>query len=858
MIFPHIFIRYAGASHLPFRSLRIPGVDERMTAMDNISRTLAGLREKNCDALYKAIPGCRSKQEQQLLLNIKRDIHNLRPVKRPQLEKALNVLGAERPEATDARNLLLELDQMLEKAGQLEREWRVDFSRLLLHHRQLFQGMCGEETLRKGILLSSTTLFGQLNSYCKTPASAFRHREQRNEYSLLRYMTRLCFKTSPFSTFTYLGLASLEKEPGWHIPSQEPASVRSHGRLNNLLLQHLQHLLSAHPRINDHLHVRLNPSVSVTAANIKFLVNFNNVESFQQLPESGLVQAVMEVLAEPLRLRRLTEILLNEFIDGEAAPLKNYLMKLVEAGLLEFDFQTSGTDPLWHLRLSDYLAPIAQSDPLLQRVCETLKLAGHHLAAYNTADAQDRYTLLIQMHEQLHGLFRDFLEDMGIDAKEELQYRDEYVQSFTQQSSFSIRPFLLRQFRKEKILYEDTATPAGATIEETAVRQLSEHMSNLCSLLQPLAPKGEMQRMQDFFTGTYAATQQVHLLSFYHDYYAAGEKDNAAPPVPFAAFRDVLEQNIREAGYALHFNYADLAHLAVPGNPLPRGMFIQFFEEDGQLSGVVNGVFAGMGRASGRFMHLFPDEVTVLMQQRNVAMHGDCILMELTDSSYFNANIHPPLLPFELNIPGGHNNLPPDRRIAVKDINVAFDGELHLVHAPSGKRILPYDMCLQSVQNRSRLYQLLARFSPFRGTGLQAFCNVVQDAFAEEADIVSLPRIVYEGRLVLRRHAWHIRTVNIPDSTDFTTDADFFRALYQWRNMHRIPAQVFLYLQPRRREGKTGDDHKPQYIHFDSPLLLSLWSRLMTKAGEHIYLEEVLPDMESAGRPVNECLVQWH
>lgn len=861
MIFPYIFMRYAGADHQSFRCLRIPGLDARMAAIDSARAALADLSEKVCNALYQAIPACSSKQDQQLLLNIKRDVHNLRPVKNGQLEKAQRILITDvRVEEQDWRPLLLEYNEMLKQAALGEEEWRDYFAAQLLQHRQLFQEMCKEDVLQKGLLLSSAILFGQLHAYCETAVADFRHRELRNEFSLLRYMTRLCFKTSPFSTFTYLGLASLGEVPGGHQPMQGQPVVSSHVRLNNLLLQHLQHLLSRHPQINDCLHVRLNPSVFVTEKHIRFLVNFNNIESFQQLPKSDLVQVIMEALAVPVRMRQLTETLLEEFVDGDAAPLKQYLLQLVEAGLLEFDFHTSGTDPHWHLRLACYLDAIKQYHPLLEDVCGILRLLDENAKAYKTAGAAERSGLLTQMHDGLHDFFNAFLADIGIRPDEERQYRDEYAQVFAQQKSFSIRPFLLRQFRKEKILYEDTATSSQAVIDERSLRQLAGDMDKLCGLLQPLSPHGEIQQMQEFFTDRYGRQEHVSLLTFYHDYYAMGKKDRLpVSQVPMTAFRNALQHNIAASGYALHFNYNDLAHLAAPCNPLPRGMFIQLYEQEGQLSGVVNGMFSGMGRASGRFMHLFPDEVTTLMQERNAAMHKDCMLMELTDSSFFNANIHPPLLPYELSMPGGHNNLPPDRRIAVKDIRVAFDGQLYLLHAPSGRRILPYDMCLQSILNRSQLYQLLACFSPFRGTGLQTLCNVIHDAFAKDADVMSLPRIVYENRLVLRRHAWHVRTGKIPDSASFATAADFCRALYQWRKAHHIPAHVFLYLQPKRREAKPGDDYKPQYIHFDSPLLLSLWGRLMTKAGEHIYLEEVLPDMELAsGLPVNECLVQWH
>ncbi|MBQ0741002.1 hypothetical protein J9332_42700, partial [Aquimarina celericrescens] len=57
---------------------------------------------------------------------------------------------------------------------------------------------------------------------------------------------------------------------------------------------------------------------------------------------------------------------LQESIDGDAQEIKEYLLKLIEIGLLEFDFQTSGTDPDWSLKLLSFLKQINISSQLLK------------------------------------------------------------------------------------------------------------------------------------------------------------------------------------------------------------------------------------------------------------------------------------------------------------------------------------------------------------------------------------------------------------------------------------------------------------------------------------------------------------
>jgi hypothetical protein len=63
---------------------------------------------------------------------------------------------------------------------------------------------------------------------------------------------------------------------------------------------------------------------------------------------------------------------------------------------------------------------------------------------------------------------------------------------------------------------------------------------------------------------------------------------------------------------------------------------------------------------------------------------------------------------------------------------------------------------------------------------------------------------------------------------------------------------------------KTGrDDYKPQYIHFNNPLLVHLFERLTGKVPQVLKIEEMLPHAGhlatiNGEKFVTEYVVQWY
>jgi hypothetical protein len=115
--------------------------------------------------------------------------------------------------------------------------------------------------------------------------------------------------------------------------------------------------------------------------------------------------------------------------------------------------------------------------------------------------------------------------------------------------------------------------------------------------------------------------------------------------------------------------------------------------------------------------------------------------------------------------------------------------------------------------------------------------------------------------------AWIIKTASIPQQENSETDAAYYLRLHKWHLESGLPAHVFLFLKsyaiPAPKDEKLKmmkDDYKPQYICFTQPLMASLFKKLLSRAGQYIYVEEMLPHLSHLQEttPVTEHLIHWY
>lgn len=519
----------------------------------------------------------------------------------------------------------------------------------------------------------------------------------------------------------------------------------------------------------------------------------------------------------------------------------------------------------------------------------------------------------------------------GPDTPSEPSASDSPVEKPSQ--PFRYRPMTTFMMLPKQLFYEDTVRPVQAAFEADELQGWVEQLDLLTHQLRGgMWSSSEPQQMHDFFARFYSDQSTIPLLTFYEDYYRevqlpAEEKrrqTQANAPGPVQANPDGPTQlepsteeateNVPPADAPLSTNstthdpldeqlarvcltklqQATLARIDIaptdiaaaltaaavtlpPPEPIAsRAAFVQFYTEQNQLMGVVNNGLTGWGRLLSRFLHILGPDVLPAQRTWNAQFGDGLLLTECVDASYFNANIHPPLMPYELQLPNGHCALPAGQQLPVADFHLRVTNKtLQLVHLPTGLPTYCFDLGFQGPAGRSALFKLLTQFSLPGYASFYRLTHAVNRAAAQlqlAEGIQHYPRVVYNQQIVLQRRHWRVRLKDTPQREPLEIDAAYALRLLRWCRQLGIPNEVFVVLNQERDgyqptsdqlQKLTRDDYKPQYIDFGHPLLVLLFEKMLAKAPGGYRIEEMLPgpdDMVRLGDnpTVSECLIQWY
>lgn len=499
----------------------------------------------------------------------------------------------------------------------------------------------------------------------------------------------------------------------------------------------------------------------------------------------------------------------------------------------------------------------------------------------------------------------------------------------------------LFNFTPEKMFYEDTSKDVTPSLEKGEMEAFTGCLHDLLQQMRFFEGHfDEREKMLFYFINKYGKDSEVDLMTFYEEYYRDFKKPEAmrqqgktgdnipeVPTIPAleektkkardwtAAMTEQLAKNNARGVDEITVSLEDVkaVNRAVFGSSdtadtdCSYGCFVQFFVDSQpgkgeNLKAMLNGSFGGFGKMLSRFLHIFRDDVTGDLRDWNSSLARDNqMLLENQDASFFNANLHPPLLPYEIHMPNGQNSLPPEQQVEVTDLKVKVDDSgklLQLVHGPSSRQVHVFDLGFQGYRGRSQLFNLLEKFS----SAEYLFANPINRAAAninaptpEEAKedtqprIMIDPRVVYEDSIIMQRKAWSVPLELLPQRSPEDSDWDWFNKVNHWRMEQGLPEEVFIFVvdrapaAPKKEEKKeenkeekiqvdnkennqekieekveekteekkddkkvekrrtTPDDYKPQYINFNDPFLLNLLEKALKRVPERMRIVEMLP-----------------
>jgi hypothetical protein len=968
-LFPRVLARVAGGPFEELEQLNSVESWQIICEMLALKQKIDASKHELSERLHRLVSEKPSHREKRLLINLRREIFNEQSISPARLQQIAPLLPQNvRQQIETFHAIQLRKEELLKQGEEV-------FVREVKELREKFCQLARNETLLCGLLLSSQSLLKRAEDYFKTDKTELTKSERNSEKSLIKYLSRMYSKTSPFSTFTNLVMGEItenSKQNGafyeFSLNGNRRPYVISHIRLNNFLYAYLKALLIKIPDIYRHFVLRPNPTLRESDGQYLYLTNSNNIDAFQRIPANPVLEVFRHLASENregIAFKNLVAtIIANEYIDATAEELTAYINQLLEYGFLEFNFGVSGIDPDWDLKLCQQLKPIAEESQLVGELMAVLKNVRQLADNYGMATLLERQQILQEAHQQFREICMQLHEAAGLPAEERKPY-EEYLaeerkkheegqneqriedkkepSSEDESQEKKDEPFKHQSptvfyFKPEQMFYEDSSLNATLKLDAS---KMSEVISTLHGLLQELKHfegwQDERDKMLFYFREKFGEMESVDLLTFYESYYrdvkkpeakreeekrrAAAKKrdtDNAAnenqieaqaktkpPEIPAIKIRQEQNQawldqfteiirNSNGAGQAeVRFTrrqilqtHEKLQRASTNHSACSYGVFVQLFLEsrDGEkrLMGVLNGSTPGFGKMFSRFLHVFDTHVTDELRSWNASNNHPALLVEDCDASYFNANLHPPLLPYEIWMPNGHNSLPPEKQIAVTELKVRLDKTkqvLDLVHTATQKPAHIFDLGFQGYAGRSQLFQLLTKFAGVEYLSVWPLLDTINrkgvgNNQAQQDTILIHPRVVYEGRLILQRRAWLVPKALLPSRRSGESQWEFFVRVNYWRQEHKIPVEVFVTVNPRRRAEKFNidpeafknvarDDYKPQYICFKNPLLVILFEKLLAKVPHHLKIEEMLPNSQQLllfdqKRYVSEFVIQWY
>lgn len=770
-------------------------------------------RDRASDLLFAAVGGMDDRQARQRLIRLRRDLFNSRAVDRAALTQAATSLtGDSAATVTDFNELLLErrdVEALLERAyARAIEEGRASLARAL-----------DSEPLRRGILASSDSLYAALESYRRDPGRLRTGARLRVERGLLRYLTRAAMKSTPFATLCTVLPAELADGSVGPIAAGRsgiigPAAQTTTARLNKGLYGALVGSLRKSEVIRPYLLVELNPTLSTEADGVVFLSVRDGRESFVRMPENPVLDLVREALAEPRRTSfgslaaSLAAHPMLESTEEEVAGLLNHLL---DAGFLRVAFGVAEQDAEWDGPLVRLLEPIPEAS--MQALTAALRRLRVAADEYAQTESHGRVDVLARARTA------------GADALEAVGRA--------------------RVFSPLIVLEDASAEARAVVVRDPELDALIDDVTAYITLTREMASVRIEQAIVRHFFDTYygAGVEDVPLLRFYEDFYREHQKGHleraeslragAAPDPsynmnnPFGLAEVSAVQGARQRLAALmaerclaspnaeeiQVTRDDLAGIVstlpkLPADPSSVELFAAYAPRDARGNPprfVIHGNYVeGFGKFFSRFLHLLPVDVTEALQERNAAW-TELVLAEICGDSNFNANLHPPLMPFELSYPTGESG-DSASQIPTGDVVVRRHGDdvhaLALQHAPSGRRILPVDLGFQARDMRPALYQLLGSFTP-----PSRFTPHTPDYVDVSDGVRHRPRIVFGTGLVLARRAWFVASAAIPRREPQEAAHLYYARLDRWRREAGIPAEGYLRIRPKpsARSAQSAD-----------------------------------------------------
>nr|WP_199819414.1 lantibiotic dehydratase [Streptomyces griseus] len=879
-------LRVAGLPADAVRALRCPG--SRRWADDVLDATeqLALLAGKAGDHLHGLIGGSDDEPSRRALLALRRDVFNNRLPSPSAAEDAIARVRALDPAA--ARTLADWLTGRRALDGL-----RCAGAALLADEtgrsRTELARIAGHERLRKGLLLASPTLDGQLDAYrekASRPGARPDRKQRKIERSLLSYVYRTACKTSPFSTFTGVAPGVFGGSDGLRVHVGE--EWRTQVRLNVVALGRLADAVLADPARRADL--PLAPASGwgrdddrvryvrrwVTTGDEDAAVTFDAVKDrLFFLRRSGTLERLLGLFEERGAVRYAEVAAWLERDRGAAREeCEQYLGALLEVGMVQVPClrtEVHDTDPLRAFQAALRGLDRSWADRLAGRLEEPAA----HAARFADAPPDERRALLAAVRAGLRAIQEEELGAEHARVPQTLLYEDAAAGAFPAPGGTQAPPGPGPD--------PDRGPEADLTLDPDAWRELAAAPLAAVERVLPAFDLTLPQRItfQGFFLARYGRGGRCDdLLKLVHDFHedffdqymtftaSRTPYDADGTYVPevnwlglerlraldaarraFTARMTVLWEAAGAEDAEVRIDDAFLDAVAgeldlPPADFAPMSHHVQIADRPGDPLVVLNRSYGGVSFPFSRFTQLFDGLGERLLAGAGESVPEGAVLAEVTGGPVTsNLNLHGRLTPYEIVCPGERGTLEPEFRIDLDDLYLVHDpgaDRLALRSVRLDREVIPVYLGYLVPLALPELPRTLLLLSPTSMAPLNVWAGVPE---AEpRGGVTGRPRVRH-GSLVLSRRSWSAPATVLPPHRPGAPEDGWFLDWHAFRRAHGLPDRVFATVSDTGSRGATGA--KPQYLDFDSPLSLSAFEALVKSPEARVVFREMLPDEDA-------------
>jgi|GEM_PF-5829520 hypothetical protein len=689
--------------------------------------------------------------------------------------------------------------------------------------RAALRRLLSDDDFQCGLLLSSPTLYTELQHYRSTPPDRINNRLRRAEEGLLSYLVRMAAKTSPYSTFTSTALGF------WQDPDDQPARLnirdwqkKSVIRFHAGIISGIIRALSQRPEVRPYLRPALNTTIQRKGEKIEFfvcdkilpLLSGRYRERLIRLRLNSLTRAIVDAVESSGGTLMYGE-LIEKVSASERAPAREVTQAiefLADRGALYITLPVPDHE-------NDKLGCIVRQLATIPGEWVATVRAGYaHIYALAeacaTVSAPERHRILIEIQQRTR----------------ELSYQIGHLKN---EPATAINEEIEKCFR-DLILEDTVLVPQQLTLNRAAWQPLLNDLAIL-QQLTPLLDEGSAHRLiaSCFIEAAFRAMPDMpanDIIDYYMHLSLLRERSrligasNTFDPslqaiYPQLAqlmelrhrFIDLVQKQITWArargDRRLALNPAEIQRFTAlfPDHWKKHYTFAYFgqlFHEDGRNEMVINLCWPGPGTAFSRFSHLLQppkdltdttftatlrDYIAKLGQQRSG------IYASIAETASINVNIREPLTPFEILYPNSISTRPREELLPLRDIQVYYDPrtrQMQLFSQRLGMPVYPLHTGYALLDHMPPLYQTLISMNQhYVEFDLIARIEAKLSP-AEKAHVRYYPRISM-GHVTLNRETWKIPQALLPQREADDTAFTYFLKVNRWRAALGLPVEGF-------------------------------------------------------------------